>query len=316
MGLSGNKWDIFICYASEDKDAVARPLAGALTRAGLKVWYDEFSLRLGDSLRRSIDNGLRESRYGVVILSPNFFAKEWPQKELDGLAALEIGGMKKILPVWHNVTRDDILRYSPMLAGRVAVSTSKGLDVVVREIIRLFSDRFQKILQSFDNQVEELYNSSKTFEKAPGDFLNAVECTINSLVKIANEHPELKNIDSYKKINDNLSMLSRVFNIVGSKYPAITNLLTFIVILAAELNLLNYVPTNNPAALLIYLIFAGGIAAFAYVVLKPIISVILGEVLRFGCSYWSRQIYDYHHNFVNDSYKLYEGSVPSSPREP
>ena len=84
-------WDLFICHASEDKDTVARPLALALSEKDLTVWYDEFELVLGDSLRRKIEHGLANSRYGVVILSESFFRKEWPQRELDGLAAREDG---------------------------------------------------------------------------------------------------------------------------------------------------------------------------------------------------------------------------------
>ena len=83
-------WDVFISHAWEDKETVARPLAHALSQAGLSVWYDELTLTLGDGLRRSIDRGLAESRYGVVILSPQFFAKSWPQRELDGLTTREI----------------------------------------------------------------------------------------------------------------------------------------------------------------------------------------------------------------------------------
>ncbi len=130
-------WDVFISHAWEDKEAVARPLAKALEREGLRVWYDEFTLRVGDSLRRSIDHGLANSRYGVVILSPNFFAKEWPQKELDGLAAREVSGEKVILPVWHNITADQVREYSPTLADRVAVLSDRGLEHVVEELLRV-----------------------------------------------------------------------------------------------------------------------------------------------------------------------------------
>jgi hypothetical protein len=70
------RWDVFICHASEDKDNFARPLAEGLRREGLSVWFDEFTLKVGDSLRRSIDHGLGYSRFGVVVLSPAFFAKE------------------------------------------------------------------------------------------------------------------------------------------------------------------------------------------------------------------------------------------------
>lgn len=131
-----SEWDVFISHASEDKESFVHPLAEELTRLGLRVWYDKFTLKLGDSLREKIDYGLRYSRFGVVVLSPHFFSKDWPKKELDGLVALEVDGRKVILPVWHNVTRANVAGYSPILAGRLAVSTSTGLDNVVSEIRR------------------------------------------------------------------------------------------------------------------------------------------------------------------------------------
>lgn len=117
-------YDAFISHASEDKEDVARPLAVALRLRGLRIWYDEFELRVGDSLRRSIDAGLARSRFGIVILSPAFFANNWPQYELDGLVAKEISGGKVILPLWHKVSKDEVLHYSPTLADKVALNTS------------------------------------------------------------------------------------------------------------------------------------------------------------------------------------------------
>ena len=131
------RYDIFISHASEDKDAFVRLLAHELTRNGIKVWYDEFTLSLGDSLRRSIDRGLARSRFGVVVLSRSFFAKEWPQKELDGLVAREDGTQKVILPVWHNVTKAEVAQHSPMLADRIAVSSHGGVARVVKEILQV-----------------------------------------------------------------------------------------------------------------------------------------------------------------------------------
>ena len=128
-------WDVFISHASEDKLAIARPLADALKGHGLRVWYDDFSLRVGDSLRESIDLGLSRSNYGVVILSPHFFEKHWPQKELNGLATREVNGVKVILPVWHEVGFQEVREYSPTLADRIAVSTGKGLECVVAQIL-------------------------------------------------------------------------------------------------------------------------------------------------------------------------------------
>ena len=130
------EWDLFICHASEDKEEVVRPLAEALIDAGFEVWYDEFTLTIGDSLRRSIDKGLAQSKFGLAVLSPDFFKKEWPQRELDGLAAREHDGRKVILPVWHKVNREYVLKFSPILADRLAVSTKEGIGKVVEEVLR------------------------------------------------------------------------------------------------------------------------------------------------------------------------------------
>ncbi len=140
-GESQEKWDIFVCHASEDKNDVVRPLVEALVKDGLRVWYDEFSLTIGDPLRRSIDKGLAQSRYGLVVLSPNFFAKNWPQTELDGLAARERDGRKVILPIWHRVDEVFIRKFSPTLADRLAVSTAKGTDFIVKEILKVVRPR-------------------------------------------------------------------------------------------------------------------------------------------------------------------------------
>lgn len=129
-----HEWDVFISHASEDKDIFVRSLANELGK-NLRVWYDEFTLKVGDSLRRSIDKGLARSRYGVVVLSHNFFRKEWPQKELDGLATLELDGRKVILPIWLDVDAVEITRYSPLLADRVAAKASDGLEKVVAKLL-------------------------------------------------------------------------------------------------------------------------------------------------------------------------------------
>lgn len=133
--------DIFISHASEDKDEIAHPIANELRKRGFKVWYDEYILQLGDSLRKKIDEGLAQCRFGLVILSPNFFSKQWTQKELDALTAREVSkGTKVILPIWHNITAQDIEKYSPILAGRFAVSTSDGLEKIIKQIIAVLTE--------------------------------------------------------------------------------------------------------------------------------------------------------------------------------
>ena len=118
-------YDAFISHASEDKEEFVRPLAEKLAHLGLRIWYDEFELKVGDSLRASIDKGLVNSEYGVVVLSKNFFSKNWSQYELNGLTAREIDGRKVILPIWYGVNKDDVLKYSPSLADKIAIDSSK-----------------------------------------------------------------------------------------------------------------------------------------------------------------------------------------------
>ena len=133
-----SKYDFFLSHAWEDKETIARPLYGELTVAGASVWFDEAVLRIGDSLRRKIDDGLARCKFGIVIISPNFLNKEWPQRELDGLVALEVeSGKTKILPIWHQIDKGLILRYSPALADRVAGKSSEGAKALAKKILRV-----------------------------------------------------------------------------------------------------------------------------------------------------------------------------------
>lgn len=120
------RYDLFISHASEDKAEVARPLAQALGGLGFSVWYDEEQIELGSSLRMNIEAGLAASRYGVVVLSKAFFAKAWPQQELNGLFAREVAGEDVILPLWHGISADYVRARAPMLADRFALDTSIG----------------------------------------------------------------------------------------------------------------------------------------------------------------------------------------------
>lgn len=128
--------DVFISHASEDKDSFVRELAEALRANHLDVWYDEFSLQIGDSLREAIDRGLAQSHYAIVVLSPHFFAKRWPQRELNGLVAREMDGDDNIiLPIWHNIDRAQIIEHSPPLADVLGVTSAMGMDALVQQLV-------------------------------------------------------------------------------------------------------------------------------------------------------------------------------------
>jgi hypothetical protein len=180
-------WDVFISHAWEDKETVARPLAHALSEAGISVWYDEFTLTLGDSLRRSIDRGLADSRYGLVILSPHFFAKGWPQRELDGLTTREIESGKVILPVWHGVTRKEVEHFSPPLADKLSVSTAAGLDIVMREILKVVRPKATPAPPEAAHQPQE---DQPQFEPKP-DFSVSwpAQFSLRRLVSTIHNHP-------------------------------------------------------------------------------------------------------------------------------
>jgi hypothetical protein len=136
------KYDVFISHASEDKDEVVRPLALALKSEGLSVWYDEFELKIGDSLRRKIDKGLANSKFGIVVLSKEFIRKGWTNYELDGIITKSVSGEQIVLPIWHNITKKEVIDFSPSLADKLARNTSS---YTVEEIASEIAEVIQNV---------------------------------------------------------------------------------------------------------------------------------------------------------------------------
>ena len=138
--LMNKNWDIFISHASEDKDEIVRELASILTKLKLKVWYDEFSLNVGDSLTSSIDKGLNQSKYGLVVISKDFLSKKWTEYEYKSLITKEVNGVKCILPIWHNITKEEVQSFSLYLADKIALNTAnnnlKQIALKVCQVVR------------------------------------------------------------------------------------------------------------------------------------------------------------------------------------
>jgi len=130
-------WDLFISHASEDKDCLVRPLAEELRKYGVDVWYDEFSLNLGDSLTESINKGLSNSKFGLLIISKAFFEKRWTDYELKSLLTKEINGQKVILPVWHDVNPQYVASKNLYLADKKAISSNEGIEKLAYAIVRV-----------------------------------------------------------------------------------------------------------------------------------------------------------------------------------
>jgi len=146
-------WYSYYCFSA---------LVDQLRTIGVQVWYDDFELTVGDSLSRSIDHGLAQSSFGIVVISPAFLKKNWPEYELRGLISKEIGGKKVILPIWHNVTRQDVLEYSPPLADKLALSTDSGKSPLVRELLKVIRpDIHQQFLRAMLARTKALKNMAE-----------------------------------------------------------------------------------------------------------------------------------------------------------
>jgi len=182
------EYDVFISHAWEDKNIFVRPLADLLQKFGLSVWYDEFSLKVGDSLSRSIDKGLSNSHYGIVVLSKAFIIKPWTEYELRGLITKEVGKGKVILPIWYEITKDEIAQFSPTLADKVALLTEKlnTTQIALALLEQIRPDIHQTLLRRIN--LENLLDNGKAIKIKAGDLRPAEirhkELSENLLVRL------------------------------------------------------------------------------------------------------------------------------------
>ena len=133
-------YDVFISHAFEDKNDFANELALALKKKGLKVWYSGFELKMGDSIADSVNNALKGAKYGIVIISPIYLEKQWAMSELKALFAQE-ADRNRILPILHKITADEIRKHLPMLADRYAISSDKGLQIIVNRTMQVIKGK-------------------------------------------------------------------------------------------------------------------------------------------------------------------------------
>ena len=158
------KYHAFISYASEDLDSFVLPLANRLKSIGLKIWFDRFCLKIGDSIIEKINLGLSESNYGIVVFSKNFFKKKFPKKELNALFNLEIDNKSLILPIWKDISKKDIMKHYPLLADKWAAKSWEGIDSI--------SVQLQEVLDPDKNAIcEKLLLDWSKLEQAASLFL-------------------------------------------------------------------------------------------------------------------------------------------------
>lgn len=123
---SNEEYDVFISHAWEDKESFVDEFVAELEKLGIKVWYDKQRIKWGDSMRARIDDGLKKSKFGIAVISPDYIAdgKYWTKAELDGLFQLESVNGKMLLPIWHNITKQQVMNYSPIIASKLAMTTA------------------------------------------------------------------------------------------------------------------------------------------------------------------------------------------------
>lgn len=135
------EYDVFVSHAWEDKESFVEEFVTCLKELDLKVWYDKDQISWGDSMRKRIDEGLKKSTFGVAVLTPNYIAegKYWTKAELDGLFQLESINGKTLLPIWHNLTKKEVMEYSPIIASKLAmntaVSTPQEIAIELKKVI-------------------------------------------------------------------------------------------------------------------------------------------------------------------------------------
>lgn len=138
--------DVFISHATEDKESFVNELVEELKKRNVKVWVDDLKIKWGDPLRKSIDEGLKKSRFGIVVISKHFIAKGWTQYELDGLFEKEMSGGKVILPIWHGITKKEVQAFSPTLAGRKAMTTATMTPAdIADELVSLLTEEKERL---------------------------------------------------------------------------------------------------------------------------------------------------------------------------
>lgn len=123
---SNEEYDVFISHAWEDKESFVDEFVVELEKLDIKVWYDKQRIKWGDSMRARIDDGLKKSKFGIAVISPDYIAdgKYWTKTELDGLFQLESINGKMLLPIWHNITKQQVMNYSPIIASKLAMTTA------------------------------------------------------------------------------------------------------------------------------------------------------------------------------------------------
>ena len=120
------QYDVFISHANRDKENFVEELYQAINKLGINIFYDKESLEWGDNWKAAILNGTKKSEFAVIVISENFFDREWTEKELaEFLSRQNRNGQKLILPILHNITLAQLQERYPSVADIQAIDSKK-----------------------------------------------------------------------------------------------------------------------------------------------------------------------------------------------
>ena len=206
------KYDFFICHASEDKESFVRPLANALEEKGFTTWYDEYILNVGDSLTSSIQEGIKNSLYGIIVFSKNFFKKQWAKKEFSALFTKEIIYEENILlPIWLDVTQNEVFDFAPLVADKFAINgNSTSLDEIIKKLSKKISPQITT-KELFNNKIEYLISCDAFKRKKEEiEILNRIDKIFayqEECYSLTDGHDFLDGHDGYTQEQENLFFL-------------------------------------------------------------------------------------------------------------
>jgi len=135
MTVKHKKFDAFLSHAKEDQEPIADKLYQVLTANGLKVYYSGSELAVGDSIEGSVDNGLKESRHGIVLLSKTYLAKKWTLREYKAMLALEDANEMQILPLRYKLSHKEVVKHRPGMADTFALASEKGIEQAAKQLV-------------------------------------------------------------------------------------------------------------------------------------------------------------------------------------
>lgn len=125
------KYDLFISYSHKDKFDLVIPLVSMLEKRGLRVWFDKFEIKTGDSITDKINEGLIQARFGLIIISPSYIQSNWARQELNAFFKKQITLNKKhVLPIWYNISLEEMFDYFPLLADYRAIRLEDNTNFV------------------------------------------------------------------------------------------------------------------------------------------------------------------------------------------